>query len=318
MKTLLILGGSGFVGKSIINSFLENHLIKFKIDKLIILSRNAHYLKKEFKVKGNKKIVFKNIDLFNSKKLPDCNYVIHAAEKTLASATNKKIFSKYFNLTKKICDYFKTFKNIKFLYLSSGAVYGKINKKQKLKETAPLNYNNLTDIKKEYAKYKIKSENYLKENFGKNKLIIARLFSFTGHYLAKNKNYAVGNFFNDVEKSRKIKIKSTNPNYIYRSYLDSEDLVEFLMHLIVKKNKTNNNIFNIGSDKAISIMQLAKKISKITNTNIFFNKKSASKMIDYYVPNIDKIKKNYQIKNVIKLENSLSKILKTIKKNKVN
>lgn len=318
MKTLLILGGSGFVGKSIINSFLENRLIKFKIDKLIILSRNTNYLKRKFKIKVNKKIIFKNIDLFNAKKLPDCNYIIHAAEKNLASATNKKIFSKYFNLTKKICNYFKKYEKIKFLYLSSGAVYGKNDIKQKLKETAPLNYNNLTGIMREYAKYKVKSERYLKNNFDKNKLIIARLFSFTGQHLAKNKNYAVGNFFDDVEKSRKIKIKSTNPNYIYRSYLDSEDLVEFLMQLIVKRNITNNNIFNIGSDKAISIMQLAKKISKISNISISYNKKSTSKLIDYYVPNIDKIKKNYQIKKTIELENSLLKILKSIKKNRVN
>ena len=61
MKTLLILGGSGFVGKSIINSFLENRLIKFKIDKLIILSRNTNYLKRKFKIKVNKKIILKNI-----------------------------------------------------------------------------------------------------------------------------------------------------------------------------------------------------------------------------------------------------------------
>ena len=56
MKTLLILGGSGFVGKSILDAFLKLQLRRFKIDKLVILSRNTNYLKREFKIKNNKKI----------------------------------------------------------------------------------------------------------------------------------------------------------------------------------------------------------------------------------------------------------------------
>ena len=312
MKTLLILGGSGFIGKSILDSFLKNQLKKFRIEKLIILSRNTDFLKKKFKTEGNKKIIFKNINLFTATKLPNCNYVIHAAEKTLANTTNKNIFLKYFNLTKKICDYYVKSKNIKFLYLSSGAVYGRINKKQKVKENAPLKYNNLTGIKKEYAKYKIKSENYLQKKFSRDRLIIARLFSFIGKHLTKDKNYAVGNFLKNVEKSRKINIKSSNPDDIYRSYLDSEDLVKFLMCLMIKKNHTTNNIFNIGSDKPISITELAKKISKISNIKISSNKKNISSVFDYYVPNINKIKKNYSIKKIIKFDKSLLKIIKSI------
>ena len=314
MKTLLILGGSGFVGKSILDAFLKLQLRRFKIDKLVILSRNTNHLKREFKIKNNKKINFKNIDLFKVTKLPYCDYIIHAAEKTLASTTNKKIFLKYFNLTKKICDYYIKSKNIKFLYLSSGAVYGRINKKQKVKENAPLKYNNLTGIKKEYAKYKIKSENYLQKKFSKDRLIIARLFSFIGKHLTKNKNYAVGNFLKNIEKSRKIEIKSSNPDDIYRSYLDSEDLVKFLMCLMVKKNHTMNNIFNIGSDQPISIAELAKKISKISNIKISSNKKNISNVFDYYVPNINKIKENYTIEKIIKIDKSLLKIIKSIVK----
>tara|TARA_B110000027_G_scaffold85833_1_gene91080 strand:+ start:121 stop:303 length:183 start_codon:yes stop_codon:yes gene_type:complete len=56
MKSLLILGGSGFVGKSILDVFLKLQLRKFKIDKLVILLNNTNHLKKEFKIKNNKKI----------------------------------------------------------------------------------------------------------------------------------------------------------------------------------------------------------------------------------------------------------------------
>ena len=56
MKTLLILGGSGFVGKSILDVFLKLQLRRFKIDKLVILSRNTNHLKRKFKIKNNNKI----------------------------------------------------------------------------------------------------------------------------------------------------------------------------------------------------------------------------------------------------------------------
>jgi hypothetical protein len=59
--------------------------------------------------------------------------------------------------------------------LSSGAVYGKIDKKKKVKENDLVNLNYPPGIRREYAKYKIKAENYLKKNFNKDKLIIARL-----------------------------------------------------------------------------------------------------------------------------------------------
>ena len=37
--------------------FLKNQLKKFRIEKLIILSRNTDFLKKKFKTEGNSKII---------------------------------------------------------------------------------------------------------------------------------------------------------------------------------------------------------------------------------------------------------------------
>ena len=191
----------------------------------------------------------------------------------------------------------------------------KLIKKKKVKENDLVNLNYPPGIRREYAKYKIKAENYLKKNFNKDKLIIARLFSFNGQFLLKNKHYAVGNFLKDAKSSDKIKVKSSSPDNIYRSYLDSSDLVQFLMHLIVGKNKTKNNIFNVGSDRAISIKQLAEKIAKISHKKIYYNNKIKSNLFDYYVPNINKIKKNYPLKKIITIEKSLLKNLNNINKN---
>ena len=82
------------------------------------------------------------------------------------------------------------------------------------------------------------------------------------------------------------------------------------MNLFVFKNKSNNCIYNVGSSDLISIYGLATKFSKISNKKIQYKEIKNSRVVDYYVPNIDKIKKNYKLKKFRKLESS---ILRTVK-----
>ena len=51
MKKLLVLGGSGFIGRSILDEFCSGKLKKFEINKLILVSRNITKLKKNYKKK---------------------------------------------------------------------------------------------------------------------------------------------------------------------------------------------------------------------------------------------------------------------------
>ena len=84
------------------------------------------------------------------------------------------------------------------------------------------------------------------------------------------------------------------------------------MKLLVNKNLSKNPIYNIGSDKHISINNLTKKISKNYKLLINDKEKLMPNIFDYYVPNIEKLKKNY--KN-IKFQNINDSIIKSINKN---
>ena len=54
MKTLLIIGGTGFVGKSFLECFVKNRLKNFGVTKIIILARKVEKFKKVFENKLKK------------------------------------------------------------------------------------------------------------------------------------------------------------------------------------------------------------------------------------------------------------------------
>ena len=123
---LLIVGGSGFIGKSFIDWFSRGILKKNNLNKIYILSRKPWILKK---CKG---LNLKNIkliqgDISHIKRLPNCNIIIYAAQTT--STKNYKVKKKSFDLSKKsinnFCNLVKNRKKVKILYLSSGSVYGR-------------------------------------------------------------------------------------------------------------------------------------------------------------------------------------------------
>ena len=87
---LLIVGGSGFIGKSFIDGFNRGILKKSNLNKIYILSRKPWILKK---CKG---LDLRNIklikgDISNIKRLPNCNIIIYAAQTT--NIENYKIYT---------------------------------------------------------------------------------------------------------------------------------------------------------------------------------------------------------------------------------
>ena len=128
-KSLLIIGGTGFFGKSILKYLLKKNFLKIK--NIFILSRRklelATYNKK---LRKKFKIVKINSNILTIKNLPKTDYVIYAA--ILKNYKNDhKAVKNYLNLAKKY------HLNSKVLYISSGAVYGKqLETTKEFKESA--------------------------------------------------------------------------------------------------------------------------------------------------------------------------------------
>ena len=130
MKTLLIIGGTGFIGSCFIDFFKKNNCRNYSLSKIILVGRNLNKIKYKKELK-KKNIFFKKIDLENKKiNFPHADFVIHASENYNNMLEEKDInHNKSSDFTKKITKHYNKVNNLtKLIFISSGAVYGKIHK----------------------------------------------------------------------------------------------------------------------------------------------------------------------------------------------
>ena len=111
MKKIIIIGSSGFIGKSI-----KEYIKKKKIN----ISKVFTYSRTEKK------------NIINIKKLPKVDYIIYCIN---SKKINESI--KYFNHFKNLLSRYS--RKTKILFLSSGAVYGKNITNKKSRETSKIN-----------------------------------------------------------------------------------------------------------------------------------------------------------------------------------
>jgi nucleoside-diphosphate-sugar epimerase len=299
-KSILIIGGTGFLGQSFFDYVNKEKLKTFNLSKIIVVSRKRKKIQTKLKTTFIKKSITDIIDI------PVTDYIIYAANST----NNLENLKGIDNFTSLLTD---KHKKTKILFTSSGAVYGLGKTKKRFKELDPVNFKKVSTFKgykKEYAKSKIIMENRFIE-LGKKgfNVSIARLFTFIGKRILINKDFAITNLIKQAQNLKINKIFLSSSKDVYRGYMNAEDLVRWIIKILVKSNP-KCNIYNVGSDEAITIKQLAGIIAKKYNKQVSIKSKNRSKKnIDYYVPSITKAKKELNLKNKFDFKKSLDQIL---------
>lgn len=292
---LLLIGGTGFFGKSILDSFNRNLLKRFKIEEIIVVSRNSKNFILKYPELLNDNISFFDADISTCNNLPEFDYVIHAA-----TSSNKLDYindekSQLINIELGASNFIslikKRNKNIKILYCSSGAVYGQQPQSlENISETHPfISVESLEKEKRIYALGKRKAEKKIFElsSYGYS-CVIARCFSFYGKYLPKDQHFAYGIFTRMAESNQDIVVRAKNR--VYRSYMSADDLVITLFILLEINNK-KLSIFNVGSSQKLLIHDLALKIAKKYNVKVVQSDIDENLPADCYIPNVNKLKK---------------------------
>jgi nucleoside-diphosphate-sugar epimerase len=320
MKTLLIIGGSGFFGKSILDCFHRGMLNYWSINKIKIMARDPHRLVKEAPSLINSDIELIPADISNINYLPNADYVIHAAASSNAQNYINSPIQERVNIIAAVSNYCKLAKSFhqkaKILYVSSGAVYGK---QPPDIENIDENYSysdsiNVEKNKQDYTYAKRDSEKeIIALGLSGLNVSIARCFAFLGPWLPLDQHFAIGNFINDGLNCRSINVQTKHK--VYRSYMYADDLVEWLM-TIAEKSRTSSPVYNVGSDQSILIDELAQKISTIFGQNAPMYSHE-SDYIDRYVPNIDKAKSELNLKNKYHLDDAIRLTIKLLKQRNI-
>jgi|SaaInlLV_10m_DNA_3_1039740.scaffolds.fasta_scaffold01579_3 dTDP-glucose 4,6-dehydratase len=288
---LLIVGGSGFFGKSILDAFQRGLLKQWSIEKIIVVSRNANKLTSTNPELINDNVELLDVDITSVDVLPFADYVIHAAASSDASKYTSQSDIEKKNIIQGTLNYCRLatrfHKDSMIVFTSSGAVYGYQPEyvKYLTEDMAFGDIENLDEVKKSYAYAKRDSEFSMQElgRVGLN-VSIARCFSFIGKYLPKDQHFAIGNFIADGIAGRDINIKADRK--VYRSYMYADDLVRWLMTLAENANP-KCPIYNVASDEEVEIKELADIVANIFNVGVQSLENNATH-IDRYIPSVGK------------------------------
>lgn len=289
-KSLLILGGTGFFGRTFMRSFMAGRLSGWGIEKLIISSRNAVEFAAKNPTYTHKGIQFVNADICLGIPTENPDYILHFAHSSRESDYKSDPEGQVLKMEKNLSSFANAIlksskKPAGIVFASSGAVYADTDK-QCPTERSPLKRIVNSQIGKSYyAEGKIRSEKIFSSltDYVEN-LCIARCFAFAGLELPLNEHFFAGNIINHILRNEPLTLRAINP--VYRSYLHTDDLVHWLMTLLISGGNSCQ-IYNVGNDDAVQIQKLALKLAKLYGLRADIPE-ITEKTVDFYVPHIGK------------------------------
>lgn len=304
-KSILITGGSGFFGKNLCSDLAALNISKNLGMKIFALGRTP-------KIQEGVQFIQHDVTLPFDFKEP-IDLIIHAATPVVGEDNQfEKIMNIIVNGTQHTLNFAEKNNCSKFLLVSSGAVYGE--QPVELNEI-PEDYvsygknENFYDFKSAYTTGKRISELLALDwsrRTGK-RLTIARCFAFAGLHLPIDQHLAIGNFVRDALKDHEIKVKGDGS--AIRSYLDAADLVIWLLTIL--SHGKNGEVYNVGSDREITMKELAHKIAqKVPGTQVVIqNTQGENIKRNRYIPSIEKARTKLKLEMSVNLDESIQKMI---------
>jgi len=256
---VLVTGGTGFVGKSILRLLL--HDLNHPNLSMVVLSRHPNrFLSSYPEFVGDSRLSLFRADTQERNSLPwshTFTHVLHAAADvaTLSSQSPLKCYNQIVDGTRNILDLAVATGARRFLLTSCGAIYGSQPPDlPSIPENWPASPP-LDEPCTAYSQAKRAAE-HLCALFGEHhslETVVARCFAFVGPDLPLNVHFALGNFIRDALTSDAITVRGDGTPL--RTFLDQRDLAHWLFTSL--EQGESGQAYNVGSDEVISIASLA-------------------------------------------------------------
>jgi dTDP-glucose 4,6-dehydratase len=284
---IFVTGATGFFGIWLLESFAFANKSLDLGAKLVGLSRNpdAFYAKvphlaQEISIALHRGDV-RDFDFPQG----SFTHVIHAGSTSSAPVPPSEMLDTIVRGTKRVLEFAVAAGAKRFLFVSSGAVYGK----QPPELThIPETYGgspDLMDANSAYGEGKRVGELLCAIAHKEHGLetSIARCFAFVGPHLPLDAHFAIGNFIRDAMNGEPIKVKDGTP---YRSYLYAADLAIWLWTILFQGKA--GHPYNVGSDREITIESLARTVASAESGSVAVQPLSSSHSAHAYryVPSV--------------------------------
>ena len=296
-KTLLLTGGSGFVGSYLVESIIAfNSAHAGAPCRLLLPTRSlatTHAKWPHFF--GIKDVDWFAWDGYNLEPPSDgCDYIIHAASPTDTAVLMRDAYGTMQDIvhtTGRVLDYAKKLNVSSLLYISSGAVYGAQPATIAALPETYLGGPDLTDARACYGEAKRYAE--LLCYLSGVPTVVARLFAFVGPHQDLTGSYAMTDFIRQAKQNKHIQIQSDGS--ALRTYCYASDLTNALWKLLLKG--TPKETYNVGSDTpVVSILELANLVAELVgdvNIEVMKQDNSTGNNRSRYIPDVSKLKKVY-------------------------
>ena len=309
-QRLFITGGTGFFGRWILETFVyANEQLSLGAS-AVVLTRNPE----SFALKAPHLATRNDLELLRGDvrdfDFPDGDFshLIHAGTTSSAPVEPLEMFDTIVQGTRHVLDFAATHHTRKFLFISSGAVYG-----QQPPEIThisedyhggpdPLNPNSAYGEGKRAAELLCT----LMANQHGFEAKIARCFAFVGPHLPLDAHFAIGNFIRDALRGDSICIGGDGTPL--RSYLYTADLAIWLWTILFQGRA--GRAYNVGSSAQMTIHNVA-EVTGVALGSIAPVRVAKDPVIgsfaSRYVPNVDRARTELGLEARIDLVASLKK-----------
>lgn len=316
---LLVTGGTGFFGKALLKLWHSLHKSGEGPAAVTVLTRSpASFISRNPRFCGLPWLEFREGDICNPDSLPRgerFTHILHAAtDSTIGpSLSPLERFDQIVNGTRNLLDFAIESKCERFLLTSSGGVYGpQPASLERIPETwcgmpDPLFPQNAYSVGKRVAEHlcALYFERY------ELNVTVARCFAFIGEDLPLDVHFAIGNFIRNALEGSEIRVQGDGTPI--RSYLDQRDLAIWLTKILC--DGAPNRAYNVGSDVAISIRDLAILVRDIVapHKDVKILREQESNVArNRYVPDIQRARQELGLDVTIPLETAIKNVAEAV------
>ena len=265
MKSILIIGGSGFIGKNIVEALVGVEC------NIVLITRQLGF--DQFKKNSTIKVIKGNLNDTHLIKSIILDYgievILHLASNLIPSSVKSQFDEEMQDIvlpTFEILNYISD-KNIKIIYFSSGGtIYGKVDGKVfEGSELEPINYYG-------YSKLIIENHIQLLSRIADLRYVILRPSNVYGKYQRlESKQGFIAVALGKILSNQSVEIWGDGNTT--RDYVDVLDVAEAVKGII--QENIEDQIFNLGSGEGYSLLEVIASIEKHLqrSANVIFKRK---------------------------------------------